>query len=94
MMWGCGERIGAYDDGQLGLAQTPLGAGRNYAGNAFGAGAVTFSNTYPCCIYGSGEIAAVGSKALKRFGGIITETGFSKKVNLLILTETGWQKGI
>jgi len=42
----------------------------------------------------SGETVAAGSKALKRFGGIITETGFSKKVNLLILTETGWQKGI
>ena len=62
-----GERIGAYDTASLGVAKTPLGAGKKYAGNAFGAGAVTFVNTYPGCIYGSGEIAAVGSKAFMHY---------------------------
>lgn len=62
-----GERLGAYDTTELGVAQTPLGAGRKYAGNAFGAGAVTFNNAYPCCIYGTGDVAAVGSKAFMHY---------------------------
>ena len=65
-------------------------------GDQFSAGVQTYTSAASIIIslYATGETVAVGSKALKRFGGIITETGFSKKVNLLILTETGWQKGI
>lgn len=74
-----GERIGAYDNAQLGLAQTPSNAGRNYVGNAFGAGAVTFNNTYPCCIYGSGEIAAVGSKAFMHYYKNLMAGGVGKR---------------
>lgn len=62
-----GDRIGAFDNGSLSLA-LPLGSGFSYTGNAFDAGAVTFGgNVYGCLIYGSGEIATVGSRAFMHY---------------------------
>jgi hypothetical protein len=74
-----GQRIGAYSTGQLGLAQSPPGFGRNYNGNAFTGSPVTFSNTYPCCIYGSGEIASVGSKAAMHYYRHLMAGGVGKR---------------
>jgi hypothetical protein len=34
------------------------------------------------------------SPTIEKFTGIITETGFTKKVEVKILTETGWVKGV
>lgn len=74
-----GDRIGAFDDKSLSLA-LPLGSGFSYVGNAFGAGAVTFSsNVYGCLIYGTGDVAAVGSKALMHYYKNLMAGGVGKR---------------
>lgn len=73
-----GDRIGAFDNNRLSLA-LPLGSGFAYVGNAFGAGAVTFSNTYRCLIYGTGDVAAVGSKALMHYYKNLMAGGVGKR---------------